>query len=192
MIRALPVYRRLNRARDCVALGAKYVLGAGGRRPHAVLPFTERNGKYGADCIGFTLWALGVDRYQPGTFTHYDGWMNTDSIIQDCQTQVGGGHWQFLTRPTPGCLVVYSSIWKDGKMTLMGHIGMVTKTPMEWAPKNACSPKEWGQQMRATQVADCAGSLARRLIGKAIGSRTAELWAPRGYFVDLVLPPAAE
>ena len=60
-----------------------YILGAGGRDPKASTPLTKRNGAVGSDCVGFTSWALGHDRFQPESFPYYDGWINTDSLIMD-------------------------------------------------------------------------------------------------------------
>lgn len=36
-----------------------------------------------ADCIGFVLWASGVDRYQPGYKGSRDEWLNCASLLDD-------------------------------------------------------------------------------------------------------------
>lgn len=36
-----------------------------------------------ADCVGFALWAAGIDRYQPGYAGSRGEWLNCDSIIDD-------------------------------------------------------------------------------------------------------------
>jgi hypothetical protein len=140
----------------------------------------------GADCVGFALWCLGLDRYQPGVFNHYDGWMNTDSILDDAEHGVGGDHWEFLERPRLGCLVIYPSIRKDGRMKRMGHVGVVVGVPAEWRARSICTAHEWAAQMKLARVIDCAGALARKLRGRAIAQRDASIWAADGRFVDLV------
>jgi hypothetical protein len=166
---------------------AKYILGEGGRNPLNLSPFTpNENGKLGSDCIGFVLWCLGIDRYQPKRFTYYSGWMNTDSIIADAKTGVGGGLWKILTRPEPGCLVIFPSLWKNGKMTRMGHVGLVVEVPAEW-PENFLKwyPDARTGLLKLVKVIDCNASLKRKLSGKAIGQITAAtLWnKPDAVFV---------
>lgn len=159
---------------------AKYILGEGGRDPNASTPFTpDKNGVVGSDCVGWVLWALGVDRYQPKLFTYYDGWMNTDSIIDDAQKGVGGRLWKLLNKPEPGCLVIFPSLHNAaGKMTRMGHVGLVVEVPGEWPDDFASwSAKERTELLKHVKVIDCNASFARRLAGKAIGQITAaDLW----------------
>lgn len=158
---------------------AKYILGEGGRNPANLTPFTPNaKGALGSDCIGFVLWCLGIDRYQPKLFTHYDGWMNTDSIMQDAKTGIGGGLWKLLDRPERGCLVIFPSIHKNGKMTRMGHVGIVVEVPAEW-PSDLASwnSKARRELLKLVKVIDCNASMSRRLLGKAIGQTTAAaLW----------------
>lgn len=82
----------------------------GGKDPTAADPFdrwttpghdfVNRTG----DCIGGASWCGGFDRYQPTRFPLYDGWINTDSMIDDatgkavCFVQ--------LAAPVPGCFLV--------------------------------------------------------------------------------------
>lgn len=187
MIHGLHTTACLTRARTFLGLPSTYVLGAGGRDPMTPTPFTWRDGRRGADCIGFALWCRGIDRYQPGKFSYYDGWMNTDSILEDARHKVGGGHWRLLDRPTPGCLVIYPSLYRKGKITRMGHVGVVTAVPAEWRPRSLCTAKEWLAQMKLVEVIDCAGAIWRKLRGRAIARRDASIWAKDGHFVDVVL-----
>ncbi len=108
----------------------------GGKDPSAADPF-DRWSKPGskftnitADCIGGASWCGGWDRYQPVRFAHlYSGWINTDSMILDCQ----GERRCFvpLDRPEPGCYVVCASGAPGHKV---GHIAIVIEVPLEWDP----------------------------------------------------------
>lgn len=73
-----------------------------------------------SDCIGFALWAYGVDRYQKGDFPLYGGWMNTNSLVAAANdpkvTQV-----RKLAELVPGCLLVYPSA---RPLRWYGHIGV--------------------------------------------------------------------
>lgn len=183
------VRETLSRAWYWTTQKAKYVLGAGGRDPNATTPFTTKDGVVGSDCVGWVLWALGIDRYQPKIFTYYDGWMNTDSIIDDAKTGVGGKLWKILSRPEPGCLVIFPSIHVNGKMTRMGHVGLVVEVPGEWPVDFASwSAQERKNLLGLVKVIDCNASLGRRLKGMAIGQITAaDLWAkPDAVFVGWV------
>lgn len=159
---------------------ARYVLGAGGRNPAAPNPFTVRDGKLGSDCIGYVFWCWGLDRFQPD-YPFYGGWINTDSLLMDVkkdETYFSECH------PFVGCAVVYGSIWKKGKMVRMGHIGLVVDVPKDfpsnWKDLPLVERKAW---MRKVKVLDCAAAASRRLLGKAVAARTAEIWALDGSFV---------
>jgi len=182
-VRKLPTLRsiadRVAKAWYFTTQKAKYILGEGGRAPVNPDPFTPNaKGQRGSDCIGFVLWCLGIDRYQPKLFTHYDGWMNTDSIIQDAKTGIGGGLWKILNKPEVGSLVIFPSLWKNGKMVRMGHVGLVVEVPGEW-PENLTKwdPKARRELLKLVKVIDCNASWKRKLSGKAIGQLTAaDLW----------------
>lgn len=181
-----PLADILSRAWYWVTQNAKYVLGAGGRSPDAPTPFTTKGADVGSDCVGWALWALGIDRYQPKLFTYYDGWMNTDSIIADAKTKVGGGLWQLLSKPEAGCLVVFPSLYKDGRMIRMGHVGLVVEVPAEWpVDYDSWSLKERAGLLQHVKVIDCNASFGRKLKGRAIGQITAaDLWnKPDAVFV---------
>ncbi len=161
---------------------ARYILGEGGRNPANLTPFTPNaKGALGSDCVGFVLWCLGIDRYQPELFGFYDGWMNTDSIIMDAKysdTYVQRKKprlWKLLNRPEVGSLVIFPSLRNSaGKMTRMGHVGIVVEVPAEWPEDLASwSPKERRELLKLVKVIDCNASLSRKLSGKAIGQLTA-------------------
>lgn len=173
----------VERAKKIAAGLSKYILGAGGRNPQAEKPFTSKNGAEGSDCIGFVLWCLGLDRLQPD-YPFYEGWINTDSMLMD----VDGDQKYFegIDFPYPGCAVVYPSIWKDGKMVRMGHIGLVVAVPSTWPTHEewkTLTQKQRSAWMKQVMIIDCAAAATRRLTGRAVGKRTAEIWAKDGRFV---------
>lgn len=171
----------IERAKRIASGSSKYILGAGGRNPQADTPFTSKNGVSGSDCIGFVLWCLGLDRLQPD-YPFYEGWINTDSMILDVEDQQT--RFKEAPKPFPGCAVVYPSIWKDGKMARMGHIGLVVEVPAnfpsDWKHLSLADRKYW---MDRVTVIDCAAAIARKLTGKAVGKRSAKIWATDGMFV---------
>src|SRR5690606_5027030 len=119
--------RAVARARQIAGTRITYKLGAGGRDPNAESPCTVRDGVLGCDCVGFTSWCLGHDRYQPKTFPLYDGWINTDSLMMDAR---GKQTWYAeIARPEPGDVVVFPSITKNGVRERIGHIGLVVEVP---------------------------------------------------------------
>jgi hypothetical protein len=153
--------RAVDRARAAATKPATYKLGAGGRSPTAPTPHTIRDGVLGSDCVGFTSWCLGHDRYQPKTFSLYDGWINTDSLMADAR---GKREWyEPIARPVPGDVVVYPSTYKDGVRQRIGHIGLVSFVP-DGMPADvyalpAAERRSWLQRVL---VIDCAGAAARR------------------------------
>ncbi len=107
----------------------------GGKDPTAPDPF-DRWHKPGSeftnitgDCIGGASWCGGWDRYQPERFAHlYDGWINTDSMIDDA---LGPARcFELLERPEPGAYVVAPTGAKGFEGC--GHIGTITDVPAEW------------------------------------------------------------
>lgn len=189
----LPLNQILARAWDATTKPMRYYLGAGGRDPSKATCATVRDGITGSDCVGFVMWALGIDRYQPSRFGYYGGWMNTDSVIYDA-TDVKGRKtgfsraWDRLSRPEPGALVIFPSLYKNGKRTRIGHVGLIVEVPAEW-PDNLSewSDKERRNLLNLVKVIDCNASLARRLKGKAIGMNTmGALWS--GHDVVIAKP----
>jgi hypothetical protein len=164
--------RAVQRARLMTQLPTRYVLGAGGRDPKADTPLTKRDGVLGSDCIGLTCWALGHDRYQPGSFDFYSGWINTDSMMMDARRDCT---WYAPTAmPVPGDVVVFPSIIADGVRQRIGHIGLIVEVPDDLPPdvwsEPAASRRAWLQRIK---VIDCASSAARRNRGHAVAETTA-------------------
>jgi hypothetical protein len=77
-----------------------------------------------SDCVGFALWAYGVDRYQRGDFPLQGGWMNTTALVTCANLDPGiqGNPVVKLDQPRPGCLLVYPRNLLRGRR--YGHIGM--------------------------------------------------------------------
>lgn len=85
-----------------------------------------------ADCIGFVLWASGMDRCQP----HYDGtrdeWLNCASLLDDADKFDKDKTYNFCRplatsganteRPQPG----------DWLLT-RDHIAMIVRVPLKWS-----------------------------------------------------------
>lgn len=178
---SISAYEAINRARRIAALKSKYVLGAGGRNPGADVPFTTKKLKdgsivLGSDCIGFVLWCLGLDRYQPVDgvaieYPFYEGWINTDSMLMDVHANQVEFTSVFDVDARPGDMVVYPSIWKNGKMIRMGHIGLVVEVT-----KHRQSVNSHSEFMKGLRIIDCAGALTRKLTGKAVAERNGSLW----------------
>ncbi len=179
LIRDTPRWQAIGLARHWADLPARYKLGAGGRNPHTPTPFTQKDGVEGADCIGFVLWCLGLNRYQPqvedGTIGDYGGWINTDSAMGDANSaQV---FFEFTDKPAPGDLVVFPSI-PDGRggRKRIGHVGLITATgdTSGWTSNLWKRPaSERKRFLRQLEVVDCAAALTRRLLGRAIRRTTA-------------------
>ncbi len=110
--------------------------------------------------------------------------MNTDSIIMDATfsddyvQRTKPRLWNLLDRPEVGSLVIFPSLHKNGKMTRMGHVGLVVEVPAEW-PTNFknYNPVQRRELLKLVKVIDCNASLKRKITGKAIGQITAaDLW----------------
>lgn len=163
--------RAVDRAQRIAAMPSRYVLGAGGRDPRALTPFTMRDGVLGSDCVGFTSWCLGHDRYQPKTFPRYDGWINTDSLMadaNDARTWYGP-----VSRPEPGDVVVFPSIYRDGQRRRMGHIGLVVDVPDDFPEDFHFAHHDRSLWLTRVAVIDCAGARSRREKGYAVAQTTA-------------------
>jgi hypothetical protein len=74
-----------------------------------------------SDCIGFALWAYGVDRFQKDDFPLWGGWMNTNSLVAAANDPDVPQVKRLVGMPTPGCLLVYPSA---RPLRWYGHIGM--------------------------------------------------------------------
>lgn len=132
------VDKALASARKLVGLGL-YILGTGGRAPNTSEPWTIKRilgiKRKGSDCIGFVLWCLGLDRFQP-TFPFYGGWINTDSAIADARH---AGVFFKLVKAADvalGDLVVFPSINidDDAARERIGHVGMIVEILPGYVP----------------------------------------------------------
>lgn len=178
--------RAVERARRIAALPSRYILGTGGRSPSTSTPFTTKNSQTGSDCVGFTCWCLGHDRFQPTSFPHYGGWINTDSLLMDAR---GNRTWyDVVARPEPGDVVVFPSVHKDGKRVRIGHIGLVVAVPDDFPDDFSFTRDDRRVWLERVGVIDCAGSVARRARGRAVaGTTAAASWdKPDALFCRLV------
>lgn len=124
-----------------------------------------------SDCVGFALWCLGLDRYQPGVsgrgaFPVYGGWINTDSALEEARTDNRKDPW--FTEgpaPSPGGLVVFPGYRRLG-VRRPGHVGVVVEVPAEWdSSEKSC----WERLV----VAHCHGPAMR---GPAIDRSHIDAW----------------
>lgn len=157
------------RAKSMIGAPIPYVLGAGGRNPMATTPIGKRDDRRGCDCVGFTAWCSGFDRFQK-TFPYFGGWINTDSSLGKWNADLG--KWEpaekwfmLLERPCIGCWIVYPSvdIDHDGDRDRIGHVGIVTSVEKEWS---------W----QTTRVVHCSSSASKATRGRAVQESDALLW----------------
>lgn len=162
---AVPIRYRLSRAN-------------GGKDPHAPYPADWSFGGRvpTCDCTGFVCWSLGIDRYQP-EFPVYGGWVNTDSAIIASER---GVWFEPIEAPEVGCVAVYGGERYDGRRTRVGHWGVVTGVPAEWA---ADLIDCWD----ALRVTHCSSSRSRKT-GAAIHETSGRIWARRGRLLRYVGP----
>lgn len=119
-----------------------------------------------ADCIGGALWNTGADRYQPVRFPYYDGWINTDSMLDD----VFGKRQCFvpLDYPEPGCFAV-ARTGAPG-FRLCGHIITAHTVPPDfeidrldsWKALMGCDVASMGYAKRANTTHDLTWWYAAR------------------------------
>jgi hypothetical protein len=151
----------------------------GGTDPDDV-PYDRDTG--GCDCIGFALNVCGLDRFQDGRmkrwsntlrkwgqarkFPLYDGYINTDSMIDEARTQ---GKWfTILKEPEDGCFIVGHS-QKGLLRRKIGHIGVCVDTS-EYKTKG----------LAGIQVVHCSPSNVNKpgnKFGSAVWKTNASLWA---------------
>jgi hypothetical protein len=134
------------RAKSMVGKNVTYHLKYpnGGTDPEVSTPSDPSTGY--CDCIGFAAWAAGFDRYQPGKFPLYDGYINTDSMVMEATLPklkqkygkiVDGQKWfTVLDRPEDGCFIVAPSFRRrlPPFNRVIGHIGVVVDSS-EWETK---------------------------------------------------------
>lgn len=164
----------VRKARSLIGKPCKYLLGGGGRDPHASHPATrvyDSQGRLlgvGSDCIGFVAWASGFDRFQRA-FPYYGGWINCDSALgrwDGLQWQPAPGWFTWLPAPEVGCWIVYPSVDlnHDGHRDRIGHVAIVSEV----------AAKGWSWS--TTKVVHCSYSQSVRTDGKAVAETTAEIW----------------
>ncbi len=139
----LSVLEILERANGSINAPVKYHLEYpnGGTDPDANMPCDEATGF--ADCVGFVAWCQGFDRYQKGKFPLYDGYINTDSMIDEATQQK---KWFVLqSRPQVGDMIV-GATYRDGLLRKhIGHIGVIV------------SVSDWdGQGLAGISVVHCS------------------------------------
>ena len=144
-----------------VGVMSPYKLGTGDYHPRQTpggvidVPWTERDGVVGSDCAGFAIsWCHQLKRHRPG-FNH-GAWatvsddLNTDSCVEDARHK--RELFEEITRPEPGCLLVYKSIRLPDHAPpyhLIGHVAIVLEVPAEWDPAHP--------QYELLTVAQCKG-----------------------------------
>jgi hypothetical protein len=164
-----------------------YKLGEGGRDPWATncsTPWESRlrhGGTFSlvsvpaSDCVGFALWCLGVDRYQPETFPLWGGWMNTDSMIADARG--GRTWWEEIPRwkAQVGDLVVYGAKYLG---LSKGHVGVVVGV----TPYAGQQAKVWTDRLT---VAHCSSG-HQKLLGYSISMEAgSRIWTKRATVLRL-------
>lgn len=155
----------------CMAQGKN-----GGTTPRSSSPASTWHDSKGrsyhtSDCVGFALWCLGMDRWQPGisgrgAFPEYGGWINTNSALTEARTDDRKDPW-FTEGPAPtvGGLVVFPSYRRLG-FRRPGHVGVVVEVPAEWdSSEKDC----W----RKLVVAHCHGPALK---GPAIDRSHTDAW----------------
>lgn len=176
--RSLTPDEAVRRAKSMVGAPIGYVLGCGGRNPKSNTPATTREfgteQRTGCDCVGFTAWSSGFDRFRHD-FPYYGGWINTDSALGQWDGHTwhpAPGWFELLAAPEPGAWVCYPSIDldHDGQRDRIGHVGIVSDasgwTTAKWA---------------GVKVVQCSSSASRRT-GRAIVETDATLWGMAEWF----------
>jgi hypothetical protein len=138
-----------------------YFVGQGGKNPTAPDCRSYRPGCKvpEADCVGFALWALGKDRYEP------PHWWNQNFIYQSATNSAQASRWRFCD-PYAGCLALIRGPIpakrdpKTGEVLVpadkrVGHVGIVTLA----------------QDGKAVLVTHCSPSNHRR-VGQGIAETT--------------------
>ncbi len=125
-VKDLTLTEVLERANGCIGAPITYHLEYpnGGTDPDANAPCDEQTGYL--DCSGFTSWCEGYDRYQPGKFKYWDGYLNTDSKIAEAEAEA---KWFTpLAAPEVGCLLVGETFRRLTGQRVIGHESVVVNT----------------------------------------------------------------
>lgn len=119
-----------SRANQALSLEIPYLLGGGGRdwtssTPCSLRPDYPPPHNWGADCIAFLLWCWGMDRFQRDDFPLWDGWVNTNSLLEDARSS--RHMFSVVSAARAGCGIASPSIYKNGVLLVMGHCGLVVQ-----------------------------------------------------------------
>lgn len=183
---------RMQRVTDA---GGQYILGTGDYWPHTEagkdvdLPWTARQGAWGADCAGAAIcyaWKLARGRkgFNVGGWATVSDDINSDSAFEDAH------HKQELFTvaeyPTPGDLLIYPSVRRGNKRLLIGHVGMVEAVPAEWDKDNP-------QYDLLTVLQACGPNYRKPGIIRTNGAtwtKHDKLWiGPRGKYLTKIIRP---
>lgn len=159
----------VHRALMCVKAPVRYHLEYpnGGTDPTANLPCDEHT--HFLDCSGFNAWVQGFDRFQPGTFKFWGGYLNTDSKIHEAEAD---GEWfTVLETPEVGCMIVGETFTIPGangsNVRRIGHEGTVVDVS-EWGSKGLagisvvhCSPSNYKFTDSKSAIFKTSGALWR-------------------------------
>lgn len=150
----------------------------GGRNPLAddcATHWKDGNGKEWAtaDCVGFAIWCMGAKR-KLSTFAEYHGSINTDSMLLDAAHT--RSHFDRVTMPFRGCLIVMPGVMKDGKRVKPGHVGVVVEVDPAFDPAHP--------RLELVRVAHCSPS-HHKTHGQAVAITDARVFGSRAYrFLD--------
>lgn len=108
----------------------------GGTDPNAphCATYNPDRGKFTADCIGFALYASGIDRKQPGYKGSLGEWLNCSSLLADAH-----GAMKFC-RPLMSGEAAYAGDW----LVTRTHIGVIIRPARSKGYKHLvmdCSPR---------------------------------------------------
>lgn len=161
----------------------RYRLGGGGRNPRNTDPgSTQLGGDKACDCVGFTCWCVGMDRFQTiADFPSREGWCNCDAVILDAKGPCRFyKHVPSVAEVQPGDLLVYGGIYEERELerpdgsikksrirVKPGHICLVVKAPP--------SP----QRFDDLRVIHCSSGHDKKL-GFAIAESDGYLWRKTG------------
>lgn len=80
-----------------------------------------------ADCIGFALWASGIDRMQPGYEGSRDEWLNCASLLDDADTE------RKFCRPLTNMVLNKERPQAGDWLLTEGHIGFIVRPETSWS-----------------------------------------------------------
>lgn len=154
----------------------------GGKDPTAPDPATRWIAEGGvqvnrtSDCVGGAAWCGGFDRYQPARFAHlYEGWINTDSMLQDATT--ARRCFVELETARVGCFVVAASHTGGHEI---GHIGVVVNVPSRQILVERSAA--WWSTLGVVDIAARSGRANKRTTGAGWSTRDAR-------FVESIMKP---